>query len=95
MELTLDAAAHIDEYRRRLNLPDSCGLRIDITDDATGFRTAFTQGPEPDDEIVSFWGTQVYVAPALVDALDDLVLAVDEQTDPVRLVLRAGHTLYA
>ena len=89
MELTLEAAANVDEHRRRLRLPESHGLRIRLSDDRTAFETSFTAGPDAGDEVVSFWGTQVYVAPELTDALRDHALVVDDDAVPARLVLRA------
>jgi hypothetical protein len=95
MELSLEAAAHIDEHRRRLHLPETYGLRIDLTEDGGSLRTTFTDGPAAGDEVVSFWGAQVFLAPALVDALLGLVLLVDEHAEPVRLVLRPYEVVHA
>ena len=94
MQMTLDAAAYVDECRRRRNLTDSMALRIWIDADDLTLKTAFVERPAEGDESVVLWNVRVFVAADLAEALEDSLLELDS-TGPTRLVVVTRERVWA
>jgi Fe-S cluster assembly iron-binding protein IscA len=94
LELSLGAAAYVDEARRHFDLPESAGLRIWVDDPQKAespFHVGFTNAPDASDEVVERWGARVFIASELSHALTEQVLDIDDDTEPPHLVLRSQH----
>ena len=89
LDLSLDAATYVDHVRRRLELPDSAGLRFWVADDAEPFQVGFAEAPADEDDVIERFGARVFVAQELALAFMTHALDVDAGSDPPNLVLRS------
>jgi hypothetical protein len=91
LDLSLDAAAYVDHVRRRLELPESAGLRfwVGTGDDSEPFQVGFAAAPADEDDVIERGGARVFVAPELALAFMTHALDVDAHSNPPNLVLRS------
>lgn len=94
LDLSLGAAAYVDEARRQFDLPDSAGLRIwieEADDTDSPFHVAFASAPHASDDVVEKWGARVFVSSEVSHVLDEQLLDLDDDSEPPHLVLRSQH----
>jgi Fe-S cluster assembly iron-binding protein IscA len=94
LQITPEATGVVRAMREERGIPDEYGLRVysDTTDDGQqAIRLGFADEPFEGDQITEApadENTKVFVSPDLADALDDIVIDVDEAGTETRLVLR-------
>ncbi len=95
LQVTTQAAATLNQAKEKEGLPDHFGVRIfaapapdSNSAQKTVFGFGFVDGPQDGDAVGETEGTSYFVAPEVVDALDDVVLDVAESGGLV--LTRAG-----
>ena len=89
--ITDGAAAFINEVRSERQLPEHYGVRICSGAQMNGQGTVqigFSERPLAGDGVSEVAGTRVFIAPEVTEAIDGLVLDVDDDGEQVHLVLR-------
>jgi hypothetical protein len=97
LQITPEATGVVRAMREERGIPDEYGLRVysDTTDDGQqAIRLGFADEPFEGDQVneggagAAEEATRVFVSPDLAEALDDIVIDVDEAEAETRLVLR-------
>lgn len=93
LQITPEATGVVRAMREERGIPDEYGLRVysDTTDDGQqAIRLGFADEPFEGDQVNegAAESTRVFVSPDLADALDEIVIDVDQAGAETRLVLR-------
>ena len=91
LQVTDSAANVLREAREAQDLPDTFGVRVSAQPSPTGemaVSLAFAEGPQEDDEVTGHQGTQVFVAPEVVEPLSEAVIDVEDTADGPQLAIR-------
>jgi Fe-S cluster assembly iron-binding protein IscA len=91
LQLTPEANGVVRAMREERGIPDEYGLRVysDSTDDGQqAIRLGFADEPFEGDKVTEDEAARVFVSPDLAEALDDIVIDVDQAGEETRLVLR-------
>lgn len=90
VRISSDAVALLEASRREQGIPESQGVRVyGEVDNEVGLqvRLAFAEDPRQGEEVIEQDGTEFYIAPEVVEPLQDAVVDVAEE-DRSQLVLR-------
>jgi iron-sulfur cluster assembly protein len=98
LTLTMDATDAIRELVEDAELPETAGIRMDLTDPAldsapAGFVIALVTEPELEDEIVEEAGARVYLAPRIAELVSDKALDASIEGQEITFVLTEGDEL--
>ncbi len=93
VRVSTTAVALLEESRRDQGIPDSHGVRVFGEENQQGgvnIRLAFTDDPEEEDHRLEEHGTAFFIAPEVLQPLEDSVIDVAGE-DSQRLILRQGE----
>ncbi|HEX6311992.1 MAG TPA: hypothetical protein VF152_10230 [Acidimicrobiia bacterium] len=91
LQITPEATGVVRAMREERGIPDEYGLRVysDSTDDGQqAIRLGFADEPFEGDQVTEGESARVFVSPDLAEALEDIVIDVDQAGEETRLVLR-------
>lgn len=90
LQVTDSAAIALQEARAVQQVPDSFGVRVFAQAGDNGqpaLALAFTEEPGEGDQVTEQSGTEIYVAPELVEPLAEHMLDVEDTADGPQLAL--------
>lgn len=93
VRVSTTAVALLEESRRSQGIPESHGVRVYGEENQQGgmdVRLAFTDDPEDGDHTVEEHGTEFFIAPEVVQPLEDSVIDVAGE-DSQQLTLRQAE----
>lgn len=93
VRVSTTAVALLEESRRSQGIPESHGVRVFGEDNQQGgvnIRLEFTDDPEKEDHRLEEHGTQFFIAPEVVQPLENSVIDVAGE-DSQRLTLRQAE----
>jgi Fe-S cluster assembly iron-binding protein IscA len=91
LQITPEATGVVRAMREERGIPEDYGLRVysDSTDDGQqAIRLGFADEPFEGDQVNEGDAAKVFVSPDLAEALEDIVIDVDQAGEETRLVLR-------
>ena len=91
MEMSENAAAALESIRESQGIPEDSGARLTADQGPSGglaLRLEFVPGASEDDQVVEQSGTEVYLAPEVVEPLEDAVMDVRDSEDGLAFVFR-------
>jgi iron-sulfur cluster assembly protein len=98
LTLTMDATDAIKELVEDAELPDTAGIRMDLTEPEldsapAGFVISLVTEPEIEDEVVEEAGARVYLAPRIAELVSDKALDASVEGQEITFVLTEGDDL--
>jgi Fe-S cluster assembly iron-binding protein IscA len=90
LQVTESAVSALNEARETQEVPASFGVRVFAQADENGdpaLALAFAEEPVEGDEVTEQNGTEIYVAPELVEPLAGSMLAVEDTPEGAQLAL--------
>lgn len=91
LQLSTTAAAALEEAREQQDVPEEFGVRIAAQAGPDGQPTltiGFSESPLEGDEVTEQAGTELYVAPEVVEPLADALIDVEDTPQGQQLVLK-------
>ena len=92
MELSENAAAALENIRESQGIPEESGARLTADRGPSGglaLRLEFVPGVSEADQVVEQSGTEIYLAPEVVEPLEDAVMDVRDSDEGLAFVFRS------
>lgn len=91
LQVTDSAVSALEEARTGQGVPDDHGVRIGTVPDPNGqpaIALGFVETPQEGDQLVEEAGTQIFLAPELVEPLSTMVIDVEDTPEGAQLAIR-------
>lgn len=92
LQLTQNAASHLEDARQQQGLPDGYGIRVSGAPTPEGqvaLQVGFAQDAADGDQVAEQHGTRLFVAPEVAEPLADAEIDIEAETPQgPQLVLR-------
>jgi len=91
MELSENAAAALENIRESQGIPENSGARLTADRGPSGdlsLRLEFVPGVSEDDHVVEQSGTEIYLAPEVVEPLEEALMDVRDGAEGLAFVFR-------
>jgi Fe-S cluster assembly iron-binding protein IscA len=92
LQVSEKAAMALEAIRRSEEIPESHGTRLSQASQPSGdlaIRLEFVEDVSEEDQVTEHGGTEVHVAPALVEPLSEAVMDVEDSDEGLTFVFRS------